>query len=210
MASTGLQPGWYINESGVSRYWNGSEWLTQSAPSMAATPEGHAPSRSRWPLIIIAATLVVAILGVGSYFIVTDLQDRKTEEAATVAADLAAQAKEEAEAKAETDAAAKAKALADTEAAAKSAEVAAKKKNVEELEGHVLKTAEERHRVGAYSDKVLRVSCMPVTGSSIEQLDEISTTFSCLGVTKDNDDGTSSGYSISAVINWNTGEMTWG
>src|SRR5699024_4454706 len=89
-------------------------------------------------------------------------------------------------------------------------EVAARRDTVVEFEKHVLKTAKERHRDGYYSEKILLASCMPVTGSSIEELDETSTSFSCMAVTKENKDDTYSGYTLDAVVNWNTGEMTWG
>lgn len=55
----------------------------------------------------------------------------------------------------------------------------------------------------------MSASCNPVSGST-DDLTDITTSFDCFVATKDNADGTQSGYFFNATVNWNSGEYTYG
>lgn len=221
-----IPPGKYTDSQGVVRIWDGKEWLTPvddsdplNSPEMLASPEAPAaietkPHRGRRWVVVAVAAVVVAILGTCSYFVISDRVDRQAAAAASASASAAAASQKADADKAASDAAqaATAATLAKdaNDAALRSAEREDRAAQVKSLEKHVLKTAKQRVKSGYYSSKVIKSSCMAVTGSSIDDLDESSTTFSCMAVTSENKDGTYSGYEMSAVINWATGEMTWG
>jgi len=57
---------------------------------------------------------------------------------------------------------------------------------------------------------VLNVSCDPVAGGSVENLDEKTTVFQCFVANKNNKDGNMSGYYYHATMNWGTGSYTYG
>lgn len=212
MGSEQLPPGWYTTDDGESKYWDGTNWLRPAANDDSLNTENK-KRRVRWPLTTSVVIIALAAIVTTAYFITTDQIERQTaqalEEAAAEADQIAAAQAAEAEAAAEAAQKEEDEARA-AEEAKKAADIEERIGYVEKLEEHVFKTAEERKASGYYEEKILYATCMPVTGSAIEELDEISTSFSCLAVTKENDDRTVSGYEITAVINWNTGEMTWG
>lgn len=206
MSGTALPPGWYDDQDGKSRYWDGTSWLVPSTQGLSSPPDSPKEVGPRWPMIAIISIVAVTVLGGGAYFVVMDQQDRR---AAASAVELAEQEAEVVERAAEEERKAT-EAAASNLKAQEASEVGRRKEDVKTLENHVLKTAKERVTDGFYDEKVLDATCMPVTGSSIEELNEKSTTFSCMAVTKEKKGGTREGYTMSAVINWNTGEMTWG
>ncbi|MET0694753.1 MAG: hypothetical protein ABWY56_12545, partial [Propionibacteriaceae bacterium] len=57
---------------------------------------------------------------------------------------------------------------------------------------------------------VISVSCDPVAGGSVNDLDEKTTAFQCFVANEENDDGTLSGYYYHATMNWGTGSYTYG
>ncbi|QIK83180.1 DUF2510 domain-containing protein [Sanguibacter sp. HDW7] len=211
MTNGSLPPGWYEDEQGASRYWDGTMWLRPAAPSGA--PEGppqKAPRGRRWLPLFVGLGVVLAAFGTGGYFVAADRADREAQAAASAEALDRAEREAEATRLAAAEEAAAKQCEESARAEAERLELENRREYVDQLEEHVLKTAKERHKDGLYSERVLSASCMPVTGSAIEALDETSTSFSCLAVTRENKDGTHSGYEIEGLINWNTGEMTWG
>ena len=168
-------------------------------------------------MLAVASVLALTLLGAGSYLVIMDQQDRQASAAAAADAERAVQesaAAAVAETKAAEDAI-EAERVATEKAETKQKAIdagtrAERALQVKYLEVQVSKLAKERRTSGYYSEKILKATCMPVTGSSIEELGETSTTFSCIAVTKEKKDGTVSGYEMSGLINWNTGEMSWG
>ena len=208
MNDPSLPAGWYTDSEGGRRYWDGSTWLqsVDGVDPSAPSPARPMNVRKPWLWIGLASVAAVAIVGTCVYFVAVDRSDRAAEAQAAEVAAQEVRDTEKAEAIAAEEAAEAERIQADSDAA----ELELRKSAVTELEASVLKTAGERVESGLYGEPVLRASCMPVTGSSIEELDETSTTFSCLAITVENADGTANGYSMEAVVNWSTGQMTWG
>lgn len=63
---------------------------------------------------------------------------------------------------------------------------------------------------GVLDGEVLRVDCSPVAGGSVDDLTEKTTVFDCFVSTEENDNGTNSGYSYHATVNWDSGHFTYG
>lgn len=160
-------------------------------------------------LLIIAAALIVMILGVGVVLNIQHTNQVNAEQAAAAAAF-------EAEKKREAEAAAEKKREADAAAKATAAKKAAddlkrklRKEIVTALEGSVLKDAQERVTTGVLTGPITVASCTPLGGGSSDDLTAITGTFQCIAVNKTNPDGSSSGYRFSATVNWNDASYTW-
>lgn len=148
--------------------------------------------------IIIAAALIVMIGGIGISLSIQNTNRLNAEQAAATEA--------EAEKKRESEAAARAAAA---KKSADDAERTLRKVIVTELEGSVLKDAQERVTSGRLDGPITRASCTPLGGGSSDDLTAITGTFQCIAVNKTNADGSSSGYRFSATVNWNTFSYTW-
>lgn len=95
------------------------------------------------------------------------------------------------------------------EEASKQAEVNQRILYVQQIESSVSDLAKKHIREGVLSGKVLETNCTPISGYSLDNLDQSSTTFDCFVATKDNGDGTRSGYSYTAVMDWDSGSYTY-
>ena len=80
---------------------------------------------------------------------------------------------------------------------------------VQQIEDAVSTLAAEHIKNGLISGKVLNTNCTPISGYSLENLQQSSTTFDCFVTTKDNGDGTQTGYSYTAVMDWIAGSYTY-
>ena len=127
---------------------------------------------------------------------------------------------EAAQANADRNAAQAAKAQAEAKAA-KARKVAAKKAadnaarrvrrdGVKQMEQSITKDARKDVGSGLLDGPIFYTSCDPLGGGSTDDLTAITTTFSCLAVTKKNNDGTVSGYVYHATENWSEGSYSWG
>jgi membrane protein involved in colicin uptake len=123
----------------------------------------------------------------------------------------------EAEAAAESAAAEEREAQEREEAAAQAAqerqddaERATRRASVAEIEASVKTMAEGHVSDGIIDGPILEVSCSPVGGGSTDDLTEQTTVFECFVAHKDNGDGTMSGYTYNATMNWSTGSYTYG
>lgn len=162
--------------------------------------------------IIIAAVLLVMIGGIGISLSIQNTNRLNAEQAAATAAAEAEQAAAAAAAEAEAEKKRESEAAARAAAAKKSAEDAQRtlrKAVVTELEGSVLKDAQERVTNGRLEGPITLASCTPLGGGSSDDLTAITGTFQCIAVNKTNADGSSSGYRFSATVNWNTLSYTW-
>lgn len=199
--------------------WDGEIWTGETrpmSPPVAPTESASQPStqepavspgepatkRSRRPLYIASAAVLVALLagGIAAAVITKTNHDHQV----AVAHDKAVAAKKEADA-----AAAKQAADAKTKQIVDDAERARRKDAVTGIEASVKKLAEVDVAKGALDGPVLSASCDPVSGST-DVLTDLTTTFNCFVATHDNGDGTSSGYNFNATINWTTGSYTYG
>ncbi|MGV1036639.1 MAG: DUF2510 domain-containing protein [Candidatus Nanopelagicales bacterium] len=101
-------------------------------------------------------------------------------------------------------------AAAQQAADAEAAQVAARKETVAEIEASVTKMAKHDVAIGALQDPVSSTQCSPADGNSLSDLTQTTTKFECLAVTDFNGDGTVSGYTFHALMNWDTGSYTYG
>jgi hypothetical protein len=127
-----------------------------------------------------------------------------------------AQVVAEASAAAAVVAKAAAKAEADKEAAAEKAqdkaddlERADRAAAVDGIEASVKTMAEGHATEGLIDGPIIDASCSPVGGGSMDNLDESTTVFECFVANEDNGDGTMSGYTYNATMNWSTGSYTY-
>ncbi len=228
-----LPAGWYTDESGQRKYWTGTEWIApleqsenqMQAPlaSLPAPQDPYAtpsnvfasptePPAARKKTGVIAGVLAAVLVlgGAGAWYAVD--QNNKAE-AAKIAQEKAEADKkaEEAAAKKKADAAAAALAAAEQAAADEAAELAAWEEDVamavDGLEELGMDLAADSRKEGLYIDKVLEVQCQAASGSTDDELGVSSTEYSCLAVTKKEDDGQSSGYGMTGLIDWNSGQM---
>lgn len=160
------------------------------------------PKRTK---VVVGLVVTLLLLGGGSGLLIKKHRDDLTAQRAAAAASkakaAAAQEKANAE-KAEADAAAAQEAKDD-------AERAQRKAAVKEMQKSITKDAKDKVSDGILDGPILYSSCDPLGGGSTDDLTAITTTFSCLAVNKENNDGTVSGYSFSATMNWTQGSYSW-
>ena len=107
----------------------------------------------------------------------------------------------------------RADAAAATEKAEKEAddrERATRALSVDGIQDSIKKMAEGHASDGLIDGPVLDTSCSPVDGGSTDDLTETTTVFECFVSSKDNGDGTMSGYNYHATMNWSSGSYTYG
>ena len=207
-------PGWYPTPTGGQQFWDGQNWLALPPPTGGPAPAADLPAsgepptsrRSRkWILITAAAVLVLGLIGGGIAWKVAD--DARAAEAAEAAAEAAAQraADEEREAQEREEAAAAA-----AQETRDDAERDERRASVTEIEASVEKMAGGHASDGIIDGPIIDVSCSPVGGGSTDDLTEQTTVFECFAANKDNGDGTMSGYTYNATMNWSTGSYTYG
>ncbi len=208
-------PGWYPTPSGDQRYWNGDQWLAlppppDAAPSVPGALPGGPVSRNRartkWLLIAGAALLLIGLIGGGIAWKIAD-DERKAEVAAQAAAEQSAAEASEEQARQEAAAASSAAAAQER---ADDAERASRLASVSEIESSVQTMAEGHAADGIIDGPILEVTCSPVGGGSTDDLTQQTTVFECFAAYRDNGDGTMSGYTYNATMNWSTGSYTYG
>ncbi|MGY1641779.1 hypothetical protein ACI782_11690 [Geodermatophilus sp. SYSU D00703] len=203
--------GWYPTPSGGQQYWDGETWLALPPPIDTAGPSSglrepdSGPKNRRivkWLLMAGGALLVLGLIGGGIAWKVAD-NARQAEAAAEAAAEKAATEERERQERREAAAAA-------AQERRDEAERAARRTSVTEIEASVKKMAEEHAADGVIDGPIIEVSCSPVGGGSTDDLTEQTTVFECFAANEDNGDGTMSGYTYNATMNWSTGSYTYG
>ncbi|PKI91277.1 hypothetical protein CW368_07690 [Actinomycetales bacterium SN12] len=196
--------GWYPDPFGVTRYWDGTQWLDIPPPAQTAHAEtAKPPSRRRRNIWVAAVALAAALLIAGGAVAVTTKVQSDQAEAARLS-------KAEADAKAEKQAAAEAEAERDRKAGADRRERASRENAVTEIEASVKTMAETHVTDGLLEGTILEVTCSPVNGGSMDDLGQRTTVFQCFVANEDNGDGTMSGYYYNATMNWDTQEYSYG
>lgn len=156
--------------------------------------------------LIAVGVVVLVLLGGGAAGAVAKVRHDRAAEAAQAAA--AQKAAAEVKAKADAKAAAAQKAAA--ERAANNAERRDRRQAVKEMERTIAKDARKDVASGLLDGPIFYTTCDPLGGGSTDDLTALTTTFSCLAVTKKNNDGTVSGYAYHATMNWSEGSYSWG
>jgi hypothetical protein len=174
----------------------GASYLKSSSPAFL---------RRKGVRLLLGITLGVVILGGGTSAVLVKVHRDNVAKAARAAAtqelkrqQVAAQA--HAEAEAEVEAAKKAKEDSQREV---------RQELIKDLEGTILKDAKKDVKNGLLDGPILRASCTPVGGGSTDDLTALTGSFSCIAVTKEESDGTASGYAFAATINWSDFSYTW-
>jgi hypothetical protein len=218
-----MQSGWFPNPTNPDEevFWDGSAWTEETrskqsgsvnaarpddaVSNMAAEAQNLARANSvdtqggkRRRRLWIAIATVVALLIAGGITAAVLAQDAHNHQ---VAVAKAVAAKKLAEQRAADKAAA--------QQAADDAERALRKATVTEVEASVKKMATDDVTKGVIDGPVLSASCSPVSGST-DTLTDRTTSFNCFVATKDNGDGTQTGYNFNATVNWDTGSYTYG
>ena len=218
------EAGWYPTPGGELRFWDGTQWLALPEPDDTGVTSdtaaeistdsiaeqsrdiGDAPEtgaamlmpgnrkRRMWIAISIAVVMVLALAGGGIAW--------KSAHDAQVVAEA-----EEAAAKVEADREAAATAA---QKRADDVERAARASAVDGIEASVKAMAEGHASDGVIDGPILEASCSPLGGGSTDDLTESTTVFKCFVANKDNGDGTMSGYTYNATMNWSTGSYTYG
>lgn len=159
--------------------------------------------------LIIAAALVVVLVGIGIFLnIQHSIQVNEEKTAAAQAADTAKKAADAAK-KREDDAAKAAASATAAKTAVDDAKRRVRKTVVTAMEDSILKDAQSRVTDGVLTGPISLASCTPLGGGSTDDLTAITGTFQCIAVNKTNTDGSSSGYRFSATVNWNDGSYAW-
>ena len=204
--------GWYPTPDGQQRYWDGSSWTDlpwQPGDTAAAGASTGRVPRSKWSprrrkalLIAGAATVIIGGLLVGG-LVAKGASDRQAA-AAKVTKIHTAELLAAAQAKASADAAAQAKQAKDD------AERTSRAATVTEIEASVKKMAEKDVANKLLDGPIIAVTCSPIGAGSTNDLTQLTTMFECFAANKDNGDGTQSGYTFHANMNWSAGTYTYG
>ena len=211
MADVAPAPGWYPTPGGEQRYWDGGQWLALPAPldvalSSPRPQEGNSQPQNRrllkWALIVGSAVLVLGLIAGGVAWKIAD-DERRAEAAAQAAAEQAAAEASEEQARREAAAAA-------AQERADEAERASRLASIPEIEASVETMAEDHATDGVIDGPIIEVTCSPVGGGSTDDLTQQTTVFECFAAYRDNGDGTMSGYTYNATMNWSTGSYTYG
>lgn len=202
--------GWYPTPTGGQQYWDGERWLALPAPTVTADPSvgtlaaNGAPKRRIGKWLAIAGALAVLLGLVGGGIAWKVAEDARS--AAAAAEDAAAKAAaDEREDQERADAAAAA-----AQERQDDADRSARRASVAEIETSVKKMAEGHVTDGVIDGPIIEVTCSPVGGGSTDDLTEQTTVFDCFVANEDNGDGTMSGYTYNATMNWSSGSFTYG
>lgn len=201
--------GWYPTPTGEQRYWDGFQWLELPPPADPAPPAqadhlvpGPTKSARKWTLIAVSLVLLLGLVGGGIAWKVAHDERVATERAEAAAAQAAAEEEEREERReAAAEAAQERRDTADREE---------RRLSVTEIEASVKTMAEGHAADGLIDGPIIEVSCSPVGGGSTDDLTEQTTVFKCFVANEDNGDGTMSGYSYNATMNWSSGSYTYG
>ena len=204
--------GWYPTPDGRQRYWDGSAWTdlpwSEADALTSVTSTGHVP-RQRWSsrrrkTVLIAGTALVVVAGLlAGGLALKGASDRQIA-ATKIAKANTAERLAAAGAKASADAAADAKQVKDdAERAARTAAVAGIETSVKTMAD---KDVTDKLLVGP----ILSVKCSPIGSGSTNDLTQLTSVFECFAANKDNGDGTQSGYTFHANMNWSDGSYTYG
>jgi hypothetical protein len=203
--------GWYPTPTGGQQYWDGQNWLALPPPTGADGPSASAlgpasePKNRRTVKWLVIAGLTVLLLGLVGGGIAWKAADdaRQAEAAAEAAAEKAATEEREAQEREEAAAAA-------AQERRDQAERDSRRASVVEIEASVMTLAEQHAADGIIEGPIIDVSCSPVGGGSTDDLTEQTTVFECFAAYKDNGDGTMSGWTYNATMNWSSGSYTYG
>ena len=211
MGNAAPAAGWYPTPTGEQRYWDGEQWLAlppppdtaPSSPGMHQNGSGPRNSRrTKWLLIAGAAVLILALIGGGIAWKIAD-DERQAAAAEEAAAEQSAAEASEEQARREANAAAAQEQADDAERASRLA-------SIPEIEASVKTMAEGHAADGLIDGPIIEVTCSPVGGGSTDDLTQQTTVFECFAAYRDNGDGTMSGYTYNATMNWSTGSFTYG
>ena len=204
--------GWYPTPDGRQRYWDGSAWTdlpwSEADPlpisiSIQRVPRVKwTPKRRKIILIAGATLLVVAGLLVGGLAL-KGANDRQVA-SAKIAKIHTAEQLAAAEAKASAEAAVEAKRVKDD------AERAGRVEAVTGIEASVKTMAEKDVAESLLDGPILSVKCSPIGSGSTNDLTQLTSVFECFAANKDNGDGSQSGYTFHANMNWSDGSYTYG
>jgi membrane protein involved in colicin uptake len=86
----------------------------------------------------------------------------------------------------------------------------ARRATVTEIEASVKTMAEGHAADGVIDGPIIEVTCSPVGGGSTDDLTEQTTVIECFAAYEDNGDGTMSGYTYNATVNWSSRSYTCG
>ena len=87
--------------------------------------------------------------------------------------------------------------------------VALRRSVIVALQKSITKDAQKDANAGIIGGPILRTECTPVGGGNVDNLAAHTGNWDCLAIDKDNTDGTSSGYSFAATVNYDDGSYTW-
>lgn len=191
--------GWYPTPDGKQKYWDGEKWTSLPWDGEVLDEVATDPKRTKrmtkrrkiW-FLSIGAIVIVAAIGAGAAWKVTADAETERELAHAAAVEKAEKNAEEAERREEAE------------------ERKDRELSVESIEASVKGMAEGHAKDDVIDGPIISASCSPLGGGSTDDLSEKTTVFTCFVANKDNGDGTLSGYTYSATMNWTTGEYSYG
>ena len=208
--------GWYPTPDGHQRYWDGSHWTDLPWGEADATATATATveptrlvpltkwSRQRRNRALIVGTAVVTILGLLAGGLALKGAGDRQVAAAKIAKIHTAERLAAAEKKNAADAAAEAQRVKDD------AERTARTAAVTGIEASVKTMAEKDVTDKLLVGPILSVKCSPIGSGSTNDLTQLTSVFECFAANKDNGDGTQSGFTFNANMNWSDGSYTYG
>lgn len=163
---------------------------------------------------IISALVALAVLiGTGTGIALKVRHDRAEERSTAAEERRAVQEAAEVEAEQQEEAEAAAASLREQRQQAKRDREAAERRlrnsAIKEMQKTITTDARDSVADGLLTGPILYTFCNPLGGGSIDDLTALTTTFDCLAVNEELDDGRASGYGFDATMNWNDGSYTW-
>jgi hypothetical protein len=207
--------GWYPTPDGRQRYWDGSRWTDLPWDEGDATVTGESTGpvpRTKWTpqrrkRALIEGATVVIILGLLAGGIALKGAGDRQVAAAKIAKIHTAERLAATEKKNAADAA---DAAAEAQRVKDDAERTARTAEVTGIEASVKTLAEKDVTDKLLVGPILSVKCSPVGSGSTSDLTQLTSVFECFAANKDNGDGTQSGYTFHANMNWSDGSYTYG
>jgi predicted nucleic acid-binding Zn-ribbon protein len=170
------------------------------------------PKASR-KAVIAALVALVLLVGIGTGVTLKVRHDRAQERAAAADERRAAQDAAELEAEQQEEAEAAAASLREQRQQEKRDREAAERRlrgsAIKEMQKTITTDARDSVTDGLLDGPILYTFCNPLGGGSIDDLTALTTTFDCLAVNEELEDGRASGYGFDATMNWNDGSYTW-
>lgn len=198
-------PGWYPDPEGNARYWDGNNWLPMEPPRPSRKLAAEQAKTERlkrlvFAVVLLAATLVLALVGLAAWKVVS--ASHKAEQAAIAEQERKHQAAVQREAE-RREAEEQEQKQAEADKKVDKLVEDYRRELIVEIEAEVKATADQQLSEGILNEPVIGADC-----DAIGNITGSTSFISCLAVIQELDDGSLDGYSYWVDVDWDRGTYT--